>query len=252
MDFKKFASGAGTLFNRAKQYTEEKLGQAEKTDFDAPFEMLLDRAEKTKNWTEKILKQTETVLTPNPSARVEEFVYEKVQGSKPQRMLENDVLGQHMIDAGNDFGPGTAYGSSLVKCGQTQQKLGQAKRDLLQATTNNFLQQLKAFLDTDVKTFQKERKTLETMRLDLDAAKAKLRRCKTQTAKEGAEAEVRVAQAEFDRQVEVTRLLLEGISSTHAHHLHCLQDFIEAQATYYAQCHQYMTDLQKQLGSEKH
>lgn len=47
-------------------------------------------------------------------ARVEEFVYEKVQGSKPQRMLENDVLGQHMIDAGNDFGPGTAYGQFSV------------------------------------------------------------------------------------------------------------------------------------------
>jgi len=47
-------------------------------------------------------------------ARVEEFVYEKVQGSKPQRMLENDVLGQHMIDAGNDFGPGTAYGQFLM------------------------------------------------------------------------------------------------------------------------------------------
>jgi len=35
-----------------------------------------------------------------------------------------------------------------------------------------------------------------------------------------AEAEVRVAQAEFDRQVEVTRLLLEGISSTHVCCLH--------------------------------
>jgi len=46
---------------------------------------------------------------------VEEFVYEKVQGSKPQRMLENDVLGQHMIDAGNDFGPGTAYGKCRVR-----------------------------------------------------------------------------------------------------------------------------------------
>jgi len=41
-----------------------------------------------------------------------------------------------------------------VKCGQTQQKLGQAKRDLMQATTNNFLLQLKAFLDTDVKSIQ--------------------------------------------------------------------------------------------------
>jgi len=37
-----------------------------------------------------------------------------------------------------------------------------------------------------------------------------------------AEAEVRVAQADFDRQVEVTRLLLEGISSTHVRHLHSL------------------------------
>jgi len=45
-------------------------------------------------------------------------------------------------------------GSTLVKCGQTQQKLGQAKRDLMQATTNNFLVQLKAFLDTDVKSIQ--------------------------------------------------------------------------------------------------
>jgi len=37
-----------------------------------------------------------------------------------------------------------------------------------------------------------------------------------------AEAEVRVAQAEFDRQVEVTRLLLEGISSTHVCRLRSL------------------------------
>lgn len=33
-----------------------------------------------------------------------------------------------------------------------------------------------------------------------------------------------------------------------AHHLRCLNDFVEAQSTYYAQCYQYMVDLQKQLG----
>jgi len=48
-------------------------------------------------------------------------------------------------------------GSTLVKYGQTQQKLGQAKRDLMQATTNNFLLQLKTFLDTDVKAIQVRR-----------------------------------------------------------------------------------------------
>jgi len=42
--------------------------------------------------------------------------------------------------------------------------------------------------------------------------------------------------------------LREYIVWLQAHHQHCLNDFIEAQAVYYAQCHQYMTDLQKQLG----
>nr|XP_019968914.1 PREDICTED: endophilin-B2-like [Paralichthys olivaceus] len=62
-----------------------------------------------------------------------------------------------------------------------------------------------------------------------------------------AEHELRVAQTEFDRQAEVTRLLLEGISSTHLNHQRCLQDFAEAQATYYAQCHHHMQDLQREL-----
>ena len=49
------------------QFTEEKLGQAEKTELDAHFENLLARADCTKNWTEKILRQTEVLLQPNPS-----------------------------------------------------------------------------------------------------------------------------------------------------------------------------------------
>lgn len=99
-----------------------------------------------------------------------------------------------------------------------------------------------------------------------------------------AEQDLKMTQSEFDRQAEITRLLLEGIGSTHvssaenlppntvlfynpkvwsitnhiifpptfflsqAHHLRCLNDFVEAQMTYYAQCYQYMVDLQKQLG----
>lgn len=65
---------------------------------------------------------------------------------------------------------------------------------------------------------------------------------------EKAEHELRIAQTEFDRQAEVTRLLLEGISSTHVNHLRCLHEFVEAQAAYYKQCHLQMQELQKELG----
>ncbi|XP_060106525.1 endophilin-B2 isoform X6 [Heteronotia binoei] len=256
MDFnmKKLASDAGVFFTRAVQFTEEKLGQAEKTELDAHFENLLARADSTKNWTEKILRQTEVLLQPNPSlsglpgARVEEFLYEKLDRKVPSRVTNGELLAQYMIEAANDFGPGTPYGKTLIKVGETERRLGGAERDFIHSASVNFLSPLRNFLEGDWRTISKERRILQNRRLDLDACKARLKKAKAAEAKAAAEHELRVAQTEFDRQAEVTRLLLEGISSTHVNHLRCLHEFAEAQATYYAQCYQYMLDLQKQLG----
>ncbi|XP_059504092.1 endophilin-B1-like isoform X5 [Stegostoma tigrinum] len=259
MDFnvKKLAAGAGTFLSRAVQFTEEKLGQAEKTELDAHLENLLSKAESTKLWTEKIMKQTEVLLQPNPNARIEEFVYEKLDRKAPPRLNNCEQLGQYMIEAGNEFGPGTAYGSALIKCGETENRIGAAEKELIHSSEVNFLAPLRNFLEGDYRTISKERKLLQNKRLDLDAAKARLKKAKVSEARSAlwaeevtkAEQEMRITQSEFDRQAEITRLLLEGISSTHAHHLRCLHDYVDAQLTYYAQCYQYMVDLQKQLGS---
>uniref|UniRef100_A0A3Q2PXH1 Endophilin-B1 n=1 Tax=Fundulus heteroclitus TaxID=8078 RepID=A0A3Q2PXH1_FUNHE len=251
MDFnvKRLAADAGTFLSRAVQFTEEKLGQAEKTELDAHLENLLIRAENTKQWTERIMKQTEVLLQPNPNVRLEEFVYEKLEKKAPARMNNHDLLGQSMIEAGNDFGPGAAYGNALIKCGETQKQIGGAEREFIQSSAINFLTPFRNFLEGDFKTILKERKLLQVKRLDLDAAKTRLKKARMPDARAAAEQELRMTQSEFDRQAEITRLLLEGVSSTHAHHLRCLNDFVEAQTTYYAQCYQYMVDLQKQLGS---
>ncbi|KAM4647413.1 endophilin-B2 isoform 4-T4 [Amazona ochrocephala] len=253
MDFnvKKLASDAGVFFSRAMQFTEEKLGQAEKTELDAHFENLMARADCTKNWTEKILRQTEVLLQPNLSARVEEFLYEKLDRKVPSRVTNGELLAQYMTEAANDFGPGTPYGKTLIKVGETQRRLGAAERDFIQSASINFLTPLRNFLEGDWRTICKERRTLQNCRLDLDACKARLKKAKAAEAKAAAEHELRLTQTEFDRQAEVTRLLLEGISSTHVNHLRCLHEFVESQTNYYAQCYQYMLDLQKQLGSSK-
>ncbi|KAM6431477.1 endophilin-B2 isoform 1-T1 [Liasis olivaceus] len=282
MDFnmKKLASDAGVFFTRAVQFTEEKLGQAEKTELDAHFESLLTRADNTKNWTEKILRQTEILLQPNPSARVEEFLYEKLDRKVPSRVTNGELLAQYMIEAAGDFGPGSPYGKTLIKVGETERRLGGAERDFIHAASVNFLSPLRNFLEGDWRTISKERRILQNRRLDLDACKARLKKAKAAEAKaaavpdfqetrprnyvlsasaaalwsdevEKAEHELRLAQTEFDRQAEVTRLLLEGISSTHVNHLRCLHEFAEAQTTYFAQCYQYMLDLQKQLSSSR-
>ncbi|XP_037389277.1 endophilin-B2b isoform X6 [Pygocentrus nattereri] len=259
MDFnvKKLASDAGVFFTRAVQFTEEKLGQAEKTELDAHLENLIARGDCTKNWTEKIFRQTEVLLQPNPSARIEEFFYEKLDRKIPTRTTNGELLGQYMQDAAKDFGPGTPYGSTLITVGEYQKKLGGAEREFLQASAVSFLTPLRNFLEGDWRTISKERRLLENRRLDLDVCKARLKKAKLAEAKaalwseevDKAEQELRVAQTEFDRQAEVTRLLLEGISSTHVNHLRCLHEFVEAQAAYYAQCHKHMQELQKELSS---
>uniref|UniRef100_A0A3Q3Q628 Endophilin-B1 n=1 Tax=Monopterus albus TaxID=43700 RepID=A0A3Q3Q628_MONAL len=271
MDFnvKKFASGAGLFFTRAFQFTEEKLGQAEKTELDAHFENLMSRADCTKHWTDKIYRQTEVLLQPNPSARIEEFLYEKLDRKAPSRVTNAELLGQYMQDAAKEFGPGTPYGSALMKVGECERRLGTAEREFLQTSAISFLTPLRNFLEGDWRTISKERRLLENLRLDLDACKTRLKKAKVAEAKasmapdfqetrprnyvlsasaSAAEHELRVAQTEFDRQAEVTRLLLEGISSTHVNHLRCLHEFVEAQAAYYKQCHLHMQELQKELG----
>ncbi|XP_011671846.1 endophilin-B1 isoform X2 [Strongylocentrotus purpuratus] len=255
---KSMASGAGTFINRTVQYTEEKLGNAEKTELDARFENLLQRADRTRLWTEQILAKMGAVLEPNPNSRMEDFVNTKLDRRARDRESNSEQFGSAMIDGGNELGPGTQYGATLIQVGQSQRKIGQIQREYVQSSLTNYIVPLRTFLEGDMKTITKERKILENVRLDLDAAKGKVRKARSAEASKApnheemikaAEAELRKAQADFDRQYEITTLLLEGITSAHSTHLERLKDFVEAEQTYYAQCSQTMTELQQQLGN---
>lgn len=42
--------------------------------------------------------------------RIEDFFYEKIDKRRPNRLSNLEYVGTDMIEAGNDFGPGIAYG----------------------------------------------------------------------------------------------------------------------------------------------
>ncbi|XP_077286986.1 SH3 domain containing GRB2 like, endophilin-B isoform X2 [Arctopsyche grandis] len=260
MDFnvKKLVKEAGTALSRVVQLTEEKLGTSEKTELDAQFESLAERSDLTKQWTERLVKNTESVLTPNPGNRVEDFIFEKIEKKKPNRLSNLEYLGLDMIEAGNEFGQSTPYGSALIKVGGTQQKLGQFERDMIGSAGLCYIQPLRKFLDGEMKTVLKERGILESKRLDLDACKNRVRKARSMIGQqsegitpelmlEQAERDLRIAQSEFDRQAEITKLLLEGVASSGAAHLRHLQELVATQVRHYAQCHRVMQDLQKEL-----
>uniref|UniRef100_A0A6G1SA05 Endophilin-B1 n=1 Tax=Aceria tosichella TaxID=561515 RepID=A0A6G1SA05_9ACAR len=186
MDFlpkglKDIAAASATALNRAVQFTEERLGHSERTELDAYFENLLSRAEQIKSWTEKIVTSAEAVLQPNPGTRVEDYLIEKlaVTEKRKERLRNLEWLGSNMVAAGQELTPGDTYGSALIKCGQTQLKLGQVEREFANKADKEFIKPLKKFLDEDAKTLSKEKRLLEVKRLDLDAAKSKVKKVRS-------------------------------------------------------------------------
>lgn len=62
-----------------------------------------------------------------------------------------------------------------------------------------------------------------------------------------AEAELRSTQSDYDKQVEVTKMMMDGLKAIQTNHLRHLNSFVESQAKFYANCHQIMQDLQREL-----
>lgn len=248
-DVKKFVKDAGSTLSRVVQLTEEKLGTSEKTEMDRHFEHLSERSDCARTWTDKIVRDTEAALIPNPANRVEDFIFEKIEKQKPKRLSNLEYLGLDMIEGGGEFGQDGAYGSALIKVGQAEQKLGSCERDFIGSAGMCFIQPLKKFLEGEMKTITKEKGILESKRLDLDACKNRVRKARSMLGQQTAERDLRIAQSEFDRQAEITKLLLEGISTTQATHLRHLHAFVESQVRYYGQCNKIMNDLQRELVS---
>ncbi|CAL4125644.1 unnamed protein product, partial [Meganyctiphanes norvegica] len=127
-------------------------------------------------------------------------------------------------------------GSALLRVGGAEQRLGLQEREFVGNAVQGYVQPMRKFLDSEMKTILKERRVLEAKRLDLDACKGRLRKARSMEAQgtteqsdpkvlvtqpnekidpallvADAEADLRRAQADFDRQVEITKLLLEGV-----------------------------------------
>ncbi len=84
--------------------------------------------------------------------RLEDFILTKLDQKQTNKPNIIEQLGQCMTDAGNEFGPSTPYGLTLIKCGQTHQKLGLTYKDFIQSSAMGYIQPMKSFLEGEMKS----------------------------------------------------------------------------------------------------
>merc|ERR1719249_514394 len=99
--------------------------------------MLDKKTENTRALTERIKNDATAVLVPNPAARAESLFFDSVPvdkiGIKNERMSNLEYLGCDMIEAGNEFGTTSPYGTALIRLGQTEKKLGLLEKEYIRA-----------------------------------------------------------------------------------------------------------------------
>jgi len=179
IDVKKFASDASTFFNRARQYTEEQLGQAEKTQLDEEVNNLWKRFETTNDTITKLKASVEGLLQPNPNMRMEKMLLSKFDTGntlgRPQEESQFQQLSKSMeMCSVTQKTYNEKYSNVLAAVGKAEGEIAQAEQKFINSTKDTVLRPFYSFVDNDAKTIFKEKKALETARLDLDAAKAKL------------------------------------------------------------------------------
>merc|ERR1711953_404047 len=246
---------ASTVFSRAKQFTEEKLGRTERTEYDLEFQQMEKKTDLTKSYTEKIKNNTAAVIIPNPTVRAELLLYDNIPakqlGLKREQLTNHEHLGNDMIEAGNEFGPDTQYGASLIRVGQAEKRLGELEKEYIKTSNEGLIVPLQSFLDGEMKNVMKERKILENKRLDLDASKSKVKKSRKELMEQrAAEDELQQCQVEFANQVEITQDSMNDLTHIQVDHLKHLTAFVQAQEEYYANGHKVMQELYKDLWGE--
>jgi len=228
---KQFAHFVKVGYNRARQVTGEKLGTAQRTEYDREFQDLCNRVDKHAFWANMLTSKVELVLQPNPAYRFEDFVTEKLGNEREIRHTYTEQLGICMLNAGSDMSS-SDYGQALLIMGDYENRMGEAEHKMIKQA---FIKFVKPFMDAAAKegAINNERRTLTALRLDLDAAKNRVRAAKTADEMKELETFVDEAQKKFDEQYEICREVLEERDQANAEMVVHLEDLCEVQVEYF-------------------
>ncbi|KAH8869175.1 Endophilin-B1 isoform 1 [Schistosoma japonicum] len=250
---KKFMDSTNTKFNRAIQKTSEIIGRAEKTEFDDDFVALLKDAESTHEASKHIMEAIELWINPcvlrkfdDVACKVESMVTDnKSYWLKVPAKLPAEHLGDTLVNAAMDVGVNTQYGSALKHCGEYGREIAEIESRRNSVLEKNTLYPLHRFLAIEWPDIQKERSHLESVRLDYDQLRSKVKHNDSSDPETGKKLEN--AKDILYKQLEVTRSKLQLVKSVNQTNLVAIKELVAAQRNYFNECKQKTEELASHL-----
>ncbi|KAI9246090.1 Bin/amphiphysin/Rvs domain for vesicular trafficking-domain-containing protein [Phascolomyces articulosus] len=274
--FNPFAQKLGKGIGQVRQYAQERLGTAEGiTELPEEYKELEKRVDALRSVYVNLLKVSRTynnpsydypvqlqeslagigntfttqfqnlALSPAERALAEQQQQQQQSPEKQHPKTLSHALSRVAATGSQTVGVEDALGTALFKVASISEKVGDARVNMDQAITTKFNQPMQTTLNTAIEQALKARRNVQSVRLSLDACKARYRAARPDR-QDAAQLEVEQAEDQFIAAVEeATSLMKSALENPEP--FRNLADLIAAQAAYFKEAHELLAELAPEL-----
>eukprot|EP00124_Ichthyophonus_hoferi_P003717 Ihof_evm2s342 gene=Ihof_evmTU2s342 len=228
---------------RAVQLTEERLNNMPVTKIDQLDEPR-ERAHVLMEQTDLIVKELESFLDPTPGVNLEKFLPISRGNTAPTSRYHH--IASTLRTASLAYGADTPFGRVLGQVADAQEDIGSEHVSISARSQDTVTKPMKA-VGKDLALLSANERELGMLRLDLDAAKAKARKATDNDRVLAAEAQIRQAQYDFDRQYDRVEQQLNDLAEIPAEQTKLLHVLVAEQLEFHRKSAAILQALAKTL-----
>ncbi|KAF7656767.1 hypothetical protein LDENG_00036490 [Lucifuga dentata] len=166
-------SGMKKQLHKASQLLNERLMGAEGTKMDEDFQKMEKVSEVIHSLLAELLSKTTEFLQPNPAYRAKLSMLNTVsrirgQGKSMGYPQTEGMLGDCMLQYGQELGPASEFGGALADVGVALQQVSQARDSLDANVKRTFIDPLQDLHNRELKDIKYQLKKMHGRRLDFD------------------------------------------------------------------------------------
>ncbi|KAJ3374482.1 hypothetical protein GGF31_007260 [Allomyces arbusculus] len=230
---------------KLKQWTNEKLGSVNKTDFTQEFRDLEKRTEARREVMEKMAMIAEQyVATHEPKAIGGIVATASAVAGAEAKQIPLAALGASMLHLGTMLGDESMFGHDLVVTGEALDKVGAWQNAFVNRMHTSYLSILEEYVG-ESKKYSELRRKLESRRLDYDAKLNKMQKAKKE--KPELEEEVRAAQYKYEETLHDLEGKMAFLLDFEDRGRSSIHELVSAQVEYFTKCTDMLTALQANL-----
>ncbi|KAG0164243.1 hypothetical protein DFQ28_010648 [Apophysomyces sp. BC1034] len=273
--FNPFAQKLGKGLGQVRQYAQERLGTAENiTELPQEYKDLEKRVDILRNTHINLLKVTRTysnpsydypvqiqesllgitstvtnqlqhlTLSPAERAQFESQHEQEDQQSQHPKTLSH-ALARVAGEGAEKIGVEEAYGTALFKVATIADKVGDARLKMDETIVSKFNKPMQTTLNSTIDRALKARQNVQSVRLSLDACKARYRAARPEKS-DAARLEVEQAEDQFVTAVEEATSMMKAVLEDPEPYRH-LAELVAAQAAYFKEALELVSELVPEL-----